>query len=122
MSEQQKLPPEVQQALIEYENLRNMLAKIEAELKLTEGELAEIDEILSNLKELPDEVELFKSIGHILIKKDKESIKKELEERKELLQLKQQKYKNQIDILRRQVAESEKKLRDLLAKYGIRFA
>ncbi len=122
MSEQQRLPPEVQQALIEYENLRNMLAKIEAELKLTEGELAEIDEILSNLKELPDEVELFKSIGHILIKKDKESIKKELEERKELLQLKQQKYKNQIDILRKQVAESEKKLRDLLAKYGIRFA
>ncbi len=122
MSEQQRLPPEVQQALIEYENLRNMLAKIEAELKLTEGELAEIDEILSNLKELPDEVELFKSIGHILIKKDKESIKKELEERKELLQLKQQKYKNQIDILRKQVAESEKKLKDLLAKYGIRFA
>ena len=119
MSEQ-RLPPEVQQALIEYENLRNMLVKIEAELRITESEIAEINEILDNIKELPDDVELYKSIGHILLKKDRESVVKELEERKELLLVKQQKYRKQLEILRRQVSDSEKKVRDLLAKYGIR--
>lgn len=119
MSEQ-RLPPEVQQALIEYENLRNMLVKIEAELKITESEIAEINEILDNIKELPENVELYKSIGHILLKKDRESVVKELEERKELLLVKQQKYRKQLEILRRQVSDSEKKVRDLLAKYGIR--
>ena len=119
MSEQ-RLPPEVQQALIEYENLRNMLVKIEAELRITESEITEINEILSNIKELPENVELYKSIGHILLKKDRESVVKELEERKELLLVKQQKYKKQLEILRRQVSDSEKKVRDLLAKYGIR--
>ena len=119
MSEQ-RLPPEVQQALIEYENLRNMLVKIEAELRITEREIAEINEILDNIKELPENVELYKSIGHILLKKDRESVVKELEERKELLLVKQQKYRKQLEILRRQVSDSEKKVRDLLAKYGIR--
>ncbi len=117
---QQRLPPEVQQAIIEYENLRNMLAKIETELRITESELTEIEEVMSNIKDLPEDVELFKSIGHILIKKDRESIMKELEERKELLQLKQQKYRNQLELLRKQVSESEKKVRDLLARYGIK--
>jgi len=119
---EQKLPPEVQQAIIEYENLRNMLAKIEAELRLTESELIEIDNILSNIKDMPDDVELYKSIGHILVKKSKNDVINELEERKELLQVKQQKYKNQVEILRKQVSDSEKKLRDLLAKYGIKVA
>lgn len=120
MAEQKQLPPEVQQALIEYENLRNTLAKVEAELRLTENELAEIEDILSNLRELPDDVEVYKSVGHVLFKKKKTDIVKELEERKELLQVKQQKYKNQVELLRRQVSEAEKKLRDLLAKYGIK--
>ncbi len=119
MSEQ-KLPPEVQQALVEYENLRNLLAKVETELRLTESELAEIEDILLNLKDLPEDVELYKSIGHILIKKKKDDVVKELEERKELLKVKGQKYKNQVEILRKQLAESEKKLKDLLAKYGIK--
>lgn len=119
MSEQ-RLPPEVQQALIEYENLRNLLARVETELRLTENELIEIENILSNLKELPEDAEIYKSIGHILIKKKKEDVAKELEERKEFLQIREQKYKNQVELLRKQLAESEKKLRDLLAKYGIR--
>ncbi len=119
---QQRLPPEVQQALIEYENLRNMLVKVETELRLAESEISEINEILDNIKDLPDDVELYKSVGHILLKKDKESVVKELEERKEILQVKQQKYKKQVELLRKQVAESERKLKDLLAKYGIRIA
>jgi len=117
---EQRLPPEVQQAIIEYENLRNMLVKMEAELRITESEIAEINEILDNIKDLPEDVELYKSIGHILLKRDRESIVKELEERKELLLVKQQKYKKQLEILRKQVTESERKVRDLLAKYGIR--
>ncbi|WFO76055.1 prefoldin subunit beta [Desulfurococcaceae archaeon MEX13E-LK6-19] len=120
MAEQRQLPPEVQQALVEYENLRNTLAKVEAELRLTESELAEIEDILANLKELPDDVEVYKSVGHVLFRKKKEDVIKELEERKELLQIKQQKYKNQVELLRKQVSEAEKKLRDLLARYGIK--
>ncbi len=120
MAEQKQLPPEVQQALVEYENLRNTLAKVETELRLAESELAEIEDILANLKELPDDAEVYKSVGHVLFKKKKEDVIKELEERKELLQIKQQKYKNQVELLRKQVSEAEKKLRDLLARYGIK--
>lgn len=120
MAEQKRLPPEVQQALVEYENLRNTLAKVEAELKLTENELAEIEDILLNLRELPEDVEVYKSVGHVLFKKKKADVINELEERKELLKVKQQKYRNQVELLKKQVSEAEKKLRDLLARYGIK--
>ena len=116
---QQKLPPEVQQTLISYQTLRETYAKIEAELKIVESELAEIEQILGNIKDLPEDAEIYKLIGHVMVKKKKDDIVKELEEKKELLEIKKTKYKNQLDILAKQISDTESKLKELLSKYGM---
>ncbi len=116
---QQRLPPEVQQTLAQYQTLRENYTKIDAELKLVEAELTDIDNILDTLKNIEGETEVFKQIGHILVKKSKDEVIKELEERKEILGIKKEKYKKQLEILEKQINELEKKLKDLLAKYGI---
>ena len=116
---QQKLPPEVQQTLISYQTLRETYAKLEAELKIVESELAEIEQILSNIKDLPEDAEIYKLVGHVMVKKKKEDITKELEEKKELLEIKKTKYKNQMDILAKQISDTESKLKELLSKYGM---
>ncbi len=116
---QQKLPPEVQQTLISYQTLRETYAKLEAELKIVESELAEIEQILSNINDLPEEAEIYKLVGHVMVKKKKEDITKELEEKKELLEIKKTKYKNQLDILAKQISDTESKLKELLSKYGM---
>ncbi len=116
---QQKLPPEVQQTLISYQTLRETYAKLEAELKIVESELAEIEQILSNIKDLPEDAEIYKLVGHVMVKKKKEDIMKELEEKKELLEIKKTKYKNQLDILAKQISDTESKLKELLSKYGM---
>ncbi|MFZ8782448.1 MAG: prefoldin subunit beta [Desulfurococcaceae archaeon] len=116
---ERSLPPEIQQLLIQYQAVREQYARIEAELRAVEAELSEIDSINSTLKDLDDNVELYKSVGHILVRKTRSEILKELEERKELLTIKRDKYKKQLDFLNKQIQELENKLREALAKHGI---
>jgi prefoldin beta subunit len=116
---EKSLPPEIQQLLIQYQAVREQYARIEAELRAVEAELSEIDSINSTLKDLDDNVELYKSVGHILVRKTRSEILKELEERKELLTIKRDKYKKQLDFLNKQIQELENKLREALAKHGI---
>ncbi|OYT39814.1 MAG: prefoldin subunit beta [Desulfurococcales archaeon ex4484_58] len=116
---QQKLPPEVQQTLAQYQAIRDSYLKIDAELKMIEAELSDIEHILETLKTVEGEPELYKMVGHILIKRTKNEVINELEERKEVLSVKKEKYKKQLEILEKQLRELESKLRDMLAKYGI---
>ena len=113
------LPPEVQQLVIQYQTLREHYSRIETELRVVEAELSEIDNIVDTLKNLDENAELYKATGHILVKRSKAEILKELEERKELLTIKRDKYRKQLDFLTKQINELENKLKDALAKYGI---
>jgi len=113
------LPPEVQQLLIQYQTLREQHSRIDAELRIIEAELSEIENIMDTLKNLGADAELYKAVGHILVKKSKAEVTKELEERKELLIIKRDKYKKQLDFLTKQINDIENKLRETLAKYGI---
>lgn len=116
---QQKLPPEVQQALAQYQAIRESYLKIDTELRVIEAELADISTILDTLSTLSNDVEIYKLIGHILVRKTKESVIKELEERRELLNIKRDKYRKQISILEKQLKDLENKLREMLSKYGV---
>jgi len=116
---QQSLPPEVQQTLAQYQTMRDNYARLDVEIKLIEAELADIENVLETLRNLKDEQEIYKMVGYILVKKKKEEVVSELEERKELLNIKREKYRKQLVVLEKQIKELESKLRELLAKYGI---
>lgn len=116
---QQKLPPEVQHALAQYQAIRDSYLKVDAELRAIEVELTDISSILDTLSTLSEDVEIYKLVGHVLIKRNKESVTKELEERRELLNIKRDKYKKQLSVLEKQLKEMESKLRELLSRHGI---
>ncbi|AFK50842.1 prefoldin, beta subunit [Thermogladius calderae 1633] len=117
MSEQ-RLPPEVQQLIAQYQAMRESYVKVDSELKLVEAEISEIDNVLENLQYLQDSTEVYKLIGQVLVKKSKDEVVKELQERKELLSLKKEKYRKQLEVLSRQLADLESKIREVLSKYG----
>ncbi|MMZ70583.1 prefoldin subunit beta [compost metagenome] len=71
---------------------------------------------------MEQETDIYKMVGHVLVKKPRDEIIKELEERKEILGIKKDKYKKQLEILEKQISDLEKRLRELLAKYGITVA
>ncbi|MEM4558124.1 MAG: prefoldin subunit, partial [Desulfurococcaceae archaeon] len=82
-------------------------------------ELSEIDSIIDALKNLSDDAEVYKAVGHVLVRKTKADIWKELEERKELLVIKRDKYKKQLDFLSKQINDLENKIREALEKHGL---
>ncbi|MCI4462096.1 MAG: prefoldin subunit beta [Thermogladius sp.] len=118
MSEQ-KLPPEVQQLIAQYQAMKESYVKVDSELKLVEAEISEIDNVLENLQYLQNSTEVYKLIGQVLVKKSKDEVVKELQERKELLNLKKEKYKKQLEALGKQLSDLEAKIREVLSKYGL---
>ncbi len=116
---QQRIPPEAQKLLSEYQALRDNYVKLDAELRLIDTELTEIDNVLDTLKNTGEDAEIYKLIGHVMVRKKKEDIVKELEERKELLNIKREKYRNQLGLIEKKLKELEQQIKTTLAKYGI---
>ncbi|MEM2628012.1 MAG: prefoldin subunit beta, partial [Ignisphaera sp.] len=83
----EKIPPEVQQHAIKYQQIQTQLNQLIAEKSVLEQELREINRALEVLKNVPNDTEVYRAAGHLLIKISKEVAEKELNERKELIEL-----------------------------------
>ncbi len=112
----ERVPPEVQHYAVKYQQLQNLLAQILAEKSAVETELREINRVLSELEKLPDDVEIYKSIGHVLVRTSKADVKKELDEKKELLELRLKALEKQEKEARRQLEEVQAKIKEVLSK------
>lgn len=86
MSEEiQKLPPQVQERLLRFQQLQQTLQSVSMQKQQLELELTEVDQALSELEKLTDEAVIYKSIGSLLVKSERQKVMAELKERKELL-------------------------------------
>jgi len=106
----ERLPPEVQQQAIKYQQIQSQLNQLIAEKSVLEQELREVDRALEVLKNVPDNTDIYKLAGHLLIKVTKENAEKELNERKELLELRIKTLNRQESLLRQQLSEIQNKL------------
>jgi len=81
---------------------------------------AEVKEIEDTLKELGNvkEEEVYKSAGSVLFKSSKETVEKDLSERKETLDLRKGTLERQENRLRQKLQESQKKIQELLGTAG----
>jgi len=106
----ESLPPELQQQVIKYQQLQTQLNQVLAERSLLEQELREINRALEILKNVPDNIDIYRSAGHLLIKVNKNDAEKELSERKELLELRLKTLSRQESLIRQQLADVQSKL------------
>ena len=81
-------------------------------LRETEGALSELEKIDSS-------VPVYKSIGPLLIRGDKDKIKSELGERKETLNVQAKTLDKQEERTRKQLEEKDAKLKEELNKRGV---
>ncbi len=84
----EKVSREAEAKYMKYMKLRETLAKILQEKAIAEGAMEEVNALLSQLKELPEDAELFKMTGYVMVKTTKNDIVKELEDKKEDLEIK----------------------------------
>jgi len=82
-----QLPPQVQERLQRLQNLQNTLQQLMVQKQRIEMEQAESDKALETLKITAEGNKVYKSVGAVLVERSKEDVVKELEERKEFLEM-----------------------------------
>jgi len=88
MSERQpSMPAQLQEQLAQLQQLQQTLQVVTSQRQQVEMELADTDRGLEEVKKIAASGTVYKSVGAILVKKDRASIVKDLTERKELLKV-----------------------------------
>lgn len=117
----EQIPPELQTQLVKLQQLQEQLNRLLAEKSIIDSELREINSILEELSKLPQDVTIYEIIGNLLVKKERANVEKDLNERKELLELRAKVYQRNESNLRKQLEEVQKKVNELMAKYYPQF-
>jgi len=111
MSEEiSRLPPQVQQRLLRLQQLQQTLQAVLTQKQELELELTEIEQALNELGNLTENAVIYKSIGSLLVKSEKSKVTTELNERKELLNMRIGVLGKQEERLRTQVKDLQTKL------------
>jgi prefoldin beta subunit len=109
MSEGVELPPQVQEELVRLQQLQQTLQAVVAQKQQLEIEMTETDRALSELEKVTGENLVYKSVGSILVKADKEGLLAELKEKKELLN-------TRVTVLGRQEERTRERIKDIQQK------
>lgn len=115
MSEEiSRLPPKVQERLLRLQQRQQTLQAVLTQKQQLELELTEVEQALSELEKMTDNAIIYKSIGSLLVKSERPKITSELNERKELLNMRINVLGKQEERLRSQIKDLQTKLqRDL---------
>ena len=114
MSEDVELPPQVQEQLVRLQQLQQTLQSVTSQKQQLELELNETDKALSELEKSTDETPVYKSVGSILVKSNRQTLLGELKERKELLTTRVTVLGKQEERTRDRLKEVQEKLQERL--------
>jgi prefoldin beta subunit len=115
----QEIPPQLQQELVMREQIRQKLIELFERRQQFEILLRETEAALSELEKLDSSIPVYKSVGPLLIKSDKDKIKQELGERKDTLDIQSKTLAKQEERTRKQLEEKDAKLQQELKNRGI---
>jgi len=106
----QKIPPELEQKIIKYQQLENQLASILTQKSVVVSEIKDIDMALNVLGSVEEDTPVYKNTGFVMVKVPKENVEKELKERKEELEIRLNSYEKMEASLRQQLDDLKKEL------------
>ena len=113
-----QLPPNTRERLLKFQQLQNTLQSLVAQRQRLELELSETERALNSLEEISPERKIYKSVGALLVEKEKGAVVKELTERKELLEVRVKVLRRQEDKTRKRVLGLQKTLQKELGVEG----
>lgn len=101
-----KLPAQLQEQLLRLQQLQQTLQAVIAQKQQLNLENSEIDQALDELVKIDDKSVIYKSIGSLLVKSERQKVMGELSERKELLN-------TRILVLTKQRSRMEERMKSL---------
>lgn len=113
-----ELPPSVRQQLARFQQLQQTLSVILAEKQRLEMELLEVKDALEELQKLSDDAVVYKAVGPVLVKTDRQKVVEELTERRDLAETRLKLLEKQEQRTREQLENLQKELRQALSGQG----
>jgi prefoldin beta subunit len=109
LGEKVELPPQIQEQLVRLQQLQQTLQAVVTQKQQLEIELTEADRAIGELEKLSDQTPVYKSVGSILVKYDRQLLVNELKEKKEL-------YNTRVTVLGRQEERTRERIKELQQK------
>ena len=114
MGQEVELPPQLQEQLVRLQQLQQTLQTVATQKQQVELELSETDKALAELDKSTDDTPVYKSVGSILVKSNRQTLLTELKERKELLNTRVTVLGKQEERTRERLKEVQEKLQERL--------
>ncbi len=108
-----KLSPEAQQILIELQTFQQQMQTVLIQKESLNIQSMEIDKALEELNKT-EHNDVYKAVGPILIKSTKKELTKELDERKETIELRLKSLQKQENRLKEKLKESQEKFEEIM--------
>ncbi|HDD72405.1 MAG TPA: prefoldin subunit beta, partial [Candidatus Bathyarchaeota archaeon] len=102
----ESLPEKVKEQVMRLQQLQNTLQALVLQRQSAELELRNVERAIEELEKTSDDAVVYKSAGPLLVRRDKESLVKELNERKEILNAR-------LKVLERQEERTRERIREL---------
>jgi prefoldin beta subunit len=109
LSEEVELPPQLQEQLARLQQLQQTLQAVVSQKQQLEIETSEAEKAMAELEKVTDQVPVYKSVGSLLIKSERQTLLSELKERKELLG-------TRVTVLGRQEERTKERIKELQEK------
>jgi prefoldin beta subunit len=106
----QKIPPELEQKIIKYQQVESQLTAVLAEKSTIMSELKDIDRALNTLNSIDESSPVYKNTGFVMVKVSKDIAQKELQDRKEELEIRLKSVEKMEESLRKQFEELKKEI------------
>jgi prefoldin beta subunit len=110
--EMQGLPPQVQERLLRLQQLQQSLQSILAQKQQVEMESTEIEQALAEMQKLSDDAVIYKAVGSLFVKAERQKTITDLTERKDILSTRVMVLGKQEERFRGQLREVQTKLQE----------
>jgi len=111
--EEEKIPQQLQHQLGQYQQIRQQYQEIALQRRRLETQLSEAKSAVEELDKLQSGEIIYKSVGNLMIRGEKEEAKKELAERIETLDLRIKVHQRQETKIVNRMKEMESKIRSM---------
>lgn len=106
----QRIPPELEQVVVKYQQIESQLASVITQKSVVSSELKDVERALSILQNVTPETAVYKNTGFVFVKVDRDTTIKELQDKKEELEVRLQSFEKIEESLRKQFEAVKKEL------------
>ncbi len=110
----EQIPPQIQQQLVQFQQVQQQAQTVGTQKIQMEMQLKEIEKTLEELEKINADSDIYKSVGPLLIKSEKNDVKEELKEKKEVLGLRVKTIQRQEEKILTKLKEMQQKIQDAM--------